>query len=184
MAKKLRLSNKTIDRVINSLKQEKRLKRTGNNNSGYWDILQNGVKLFHYDPQEERKETILTLIDENNRIIIAELSKKMKLNRATIGEIIAILKHEKQIERIGNSRNGQWVILKSGVIPSHYASPEERKETVLALIDENPYITRAEMAKSIGVSTFTIDNATSFLRQEGRLERRGNKRTGIWEILK
>ena len=54
---------------------------------------------------------------------------------------------------------------------------------VLEAIAKNPSVTIAEMATIAAVSRKTIERAVKRLRDAGRLERTGGKRSGQWVIL-
>lgn len=53
---------------------------------------------------------------------------------------------------------------------------------VLELISENPKITMTEIAQKLNVTKRTIERAVKSLREDNRLERKGGKRYGYWEV--
>jgi ATP-dependent DNA helicase RecG len=57
----------------------------------------------------------------------------------------------------------------------------ERK--VLALIENDNFIKREEIAKLLGLSINTVKTVMSGLKKKGVLERVGNNKTGYWEII-
>ena len=72
------------------------------------------AKPSHRDFQEEKKEKLLELTAENDRITINEMAEEMSLSKATINKMIAVLKQEGRPARMGTNRNGYRVILENG----------------------------------------------------------------------
>jgi len=60
----------------------------------------------------------------------------------------------------------------------------ELERKLLGIIRQNPTGSRKEFAKELGISTGVIKEYTDKLKQKGVLERKGNNRTGYWEIKK
>lgn len=54
----------------------------------------------------------------------------------------------------------------------------------LEFISENPQITMLEIAQRLNVTKRTIERVVKRLREEERIERKGGKRYGYWEIKK
>jgi len=52
----------------------------------------------------------------------------------------------------------------------------------LDIIRQNPNASRREFANKLGISTGVVKEYTEKLKQKGILERKGNNRTGYWEI--
>ena len=109
MVKETKLSRATIDRTIVVLKKEGRLARIGAKTGGYWQILQKGDTPD--DPLQERKEKLLELIAENNRITKAQMAEKMKVSKSTIDRMLTELKQEGRLARVGEKADGYWQIL-------------------------------------------------------------------------
>ena len=63
---------------------------------------------------DKRRAKIITLIKDNNKIIISEISIKLKVNEKTIKRDIEKLKQEGKINRVGPQTGGRgyWKILK------------------------------------------------------------------------
>jgi len=59
----------------------------------------------------------------------------------------------------------------------------ETTEAVLYLLQNNPHLTRKEMAAEIGKSVRTIGRAIEKLGKNGRLRRVGSAKAGHWELL-
>ena len=140
IAKKLGLARLTINQSITELKQEGRLFKQG----GRYSIKTQEKQ--HSTQKEERKQKILTLMNENPLITLDEIAEKLELSRQTVLLIIKGIKQEK--------RNS--------------IKREERKETILALMNENPLITPDEMAEKLGLTARTIYRSIKELKQEGR----------------
>ena len=184
LAQKIGVSTPTVDKMIALLKKEGRLARIGPANNGYWEILEKGATPTPYDSPAERKEKTLALTAENPRISRVELAKKMEVSIPTVDKMIALLKKEGRLARIGATNNGYLEVLEKGTIPSHHKSPQaERKEKTLALITENPRISRIELAQKMEVSIPTVDKMIALLKKEGQLARIGPANNGYWEVL-
>ena len=179
MAEEMGLSRTTIYKIIAGLKQDGRLTRIGGDVGGYWQILQEGDQPD--DLQKERREKLLGLISENRRITIAEMATEMSLSRATINKMIAGLKREGCLAKVGSTAYGYWQVLQEGDQPDD--PQKEREEKLLGLIVENAGITIAEMATKMSLSRPTIERMLAGLKQEGRLTRIGGKKSGYWQIL-
>ena len=173
--------NFAVDNILAALKREGRLARIGANPGGYWQILQEGDSPDSYESSEERKEKLLKLIAENAGIAVAEIAKAMNLSKSTINRIIAGLKLEGRLTRVGTTMSGYWQILKEGDQPDDPL--EKRQKKLLELIAENGGITVAEMATAMNLSQPTISRIIAGLKLEGRLTRVGRYR-GYWQILK
>jgi ATP-dependent DNA helicase RecG len=56
------------------------------------------------------------------------------------------------------------------------------EKNLLDVIGQNPKGSREEFAGKLGISTGVVKEYTDRLKQKGILERKGNNRTGYWEI--
>ena len=56
-------------------------------------------------------ERVLTLIEANKRISIAELANSTNQSKSSIDRVIAELKKNGKLSRSGTARNGQWILL-------------------------------------------------------------------------
>lgn len=64
------------------------------------------------------------------------------------------------------------------------ASPTNKGEAgLLALCDENPKVTLAQLANDLDVSVSTVSRYIANLKAEGKLRREGGARTGKWVVL-
>ena len=57
------------------------------------------------------QENIINLIKENNQITQLEISKNLGINKTTVTRNLKKLKEKNIIKRIGDIRNGKWIIL-------------------------------------------------------------------------
>ena len=60
----------------------------------------------------------------------------------------------------------------------------ESQKRILKLIKENPYISKKELSKTIGISTTAIDKNITRLKKKGLLKRIGPDKGGYWEVVK
>ena len=73
------------------------------------------VKSTSNDVDDVKKpliKQVLTLIDVDNSITIAELAKKTAQSKSSIDRVISELKKAGKISRVGTARNGKWIIKK------------------------------------------------------------------------
>ena len=59
---------------------------------------------------------------------------------------------------------------------------EQRIENVLTLIKENPSISRAEIAKTLGISDSQTKTAIEKMKQRGIIHREGSDTNGKWIV--
>jgi ATP-dependent DNA helicase RecG len=62
-------------------------------------------------------------------------------------------------------------------------SLNETETFVLAIINENPNITTAELAKLISKTEKTAERNIASLKKKGLIKRAGSKKNGVWEII-
>lgn len=115
----LDLSKSSINRIIFRLKDEGRLNRIGTARNGVWIITQDknesGELSIAMEPEtlygiETLSQVVLKMISRNRRISIAEISKACGFSRSHIDKILAQLKAEGKLIRVGAPRNGSWVV--------------------------------------------------------------------------
>ena len=58
------------------------------------------------------------------------------------------------------------------------------QQKILALIKENPSITKALVAETLYLGKTTVDNGFSVLKDSGYIERVGSRKKGYYKILK
>ncbi|MBD5206482.1 MAG: hypothetical protein HDS84_08955 [Bacteroidales bacterium] len=61
--------------------------------------------------EQSLPERVLTLIEANKRISIAELANSTNQSKSSIDRVIAELKRNAKLSRSGTARNGQWILL-------------------------------------------------------------------------
>ncbi|MBM4055620.1 MAG: winged helix-turn-helix transcriptional regulator [Planctomycetes bacterium] len=60
----------------------------------------------------------------------------------------------------------------------------ESQKRILELVKENPYISKNDLSKRIGISTTAIDKNIAKLKKEKLLERIGPDKGGYWEVVR
>lgn len=65
-----------------------------------------------------------------------------------------------------------------------FSASTKNPEKVIMLIEENKRVTIPEMADKIGISVKGIEKIISILRNDGRIERVGSRKTGHWLVRK
>ena len=133
---------------------------------------------------KERREQVLALIEANNTITTSEISRQTDFPLSQIQYTINQLKKENQLAYVGFPRWGHWEILEEGMGPSEEDPHKERKEQLLALIEENKTITIDEMSRQSGFTSSQVQYTINQLKKEKRLARVGRSQNKVWEILK
>ena len=54
---------------------------------------------------------------------------------------------------------------------------------ILAEIRNNPYVTIAQIASELGMSKANVEKGIAVLKREGRLERAGSRKAGLWHAI-
>ncbi len=80
-----------------------------------------------------------------------------------------------------SSRNAVNRRHRSKVAPKKLA-PQARLDMIIAIIKDNPLITREEIAKALGVGHTTIQNDLRILKEQYGLRYEGSSKTGQWVI--
>lgn len=57
-------------------------------------------------------EMVLALLDGDGVLTIAQLARLMNMSDSGIKKILALLKREGRIKRVGSNKNGCWVVVK------------------------------------------------------------------------
>lgn len=80
-----------------------------------------------------------------------------------------------------------WKVLSDRIPQSSekkHVGSEKSSEKILRIMEEQPTITTALIAKETGLSTRAIDKQIAKLKVIGRLRRIGADRGGHWEVIK
>lgn len=59
----------------------------------------------------------------------------------------------------------------------------ETPAAIINLLQQQPELTLAEIAKNIGRATSTVERAVAKLKQQGKLEYIGAKKDGYWKVI-
>ena len=59
-----------------------------------------------------------------------------------------------------------------------------RQIAIIMAIKEQPFLTRNDLAKEVGVSLATLKREISILRKKGYIDRGGSNKNGQWLLLK
>lgn len=164
--------------------------------------LSNGEKL------SKNQITILKLMIEKPYITKKELSKTIGIHETTVMRNIEAMRG-KYLRRVGSDKNGFWEMLaiseteneivnetENEIVNEIEAEQKPNKNrteggreltevglAILRLIAEDPYISKARLAKGIGVAPVTISRNIEALRGK-YLRRVGPDKGGFWEIIK
>ena len=84
---------------------------------------------------------------------------------------------ERSVKKVGEG-------LEKGLADRLVERLAESQKIILKLIKENPYISKKELSKTIGISTTAIDKNITRLKKKGLLKRIGPDKGGYWEVVK
>ena len=65
-----------------------------------------------------------------------------------------------------------------------FAPKYRRQIAIIMAIKEQPFLTRDDLAKEVGVSLATLKREISILRKNGYIGRGGSNKNGQWLLLK
>ncbi len=92
--------------------------------------------------------------------------------------------------RITNNENKVDIVKKvktpaeSSISLNRFPELNPRRQTILLEIQQNPYISKLELAEQFGISQTAIDKNIAFLRENGYIERIGKTKGGYWKVIK
>ena len=150
---------------------------------------------------EERKQIILKLIEENEKISIQQLVENIEVSKSTVERDLKELKEENKIEYIGSRKSGKWIInykrenvgineeinvgIKRenvGINDSEKANTELRQNSILNIIKDNGDISAIEISKILNVTARTIERDLKELKELSKIEYVGSRKSGKWII--
>ena len=150
---------------------------------------------------EERKNIILKLIEENEKISIQQLVENIEVSKSTVERDLKELKEENRIEYVGSRKSGKWIINYNqenvgineeinvgikrenvGINDSEKMNTELRRNSILNIIRENGNISAIEISKILNVSARTIERDLKELKEENKIEYVGSRKSGKWII--
>ena len=67
--------------------------------------------------------------------------------------------------------------------PTYYETSEKTSEKIFRLAAENRQITISEMAKTVGVTTRSIERNIENLKAQGKLQRVGPDKGAYWQVV-
>jgi transcriptional regulator len=161
------------------------------------DVINVGQKLN----TEERKNIILKLIEENEKISIQQIVENIEVSKSTVERDLKELKEENKIKYIGSRKSGKWIInyeqenvgineeinvgIKRenvGINDSEKMNTELRHNSILNIIKENGNISAIEISKILNVTARTIERDLKELKEENKIEYVGSRKSGKWII--
>ncbi len=75
-------------------------------------------------------------------------------------------------------------MFEKGMGKNYIETTQKTAQKILALIKENPYITRKELAEKIGITEDGVKYHLSNLKKSGRLKRIGPDKGGYWKVVR
>ena len=114
MIEKINVSRPTVERDLKELKEENKIEYIGSRKSGKWIIHtqkeNDGINAGKKMNITERRNIILKLIKENEKISAKQMIEKINVSRPTIERDLKELKEENKIEYVGSRKSGKWII--------------------------------------------------------------------------
>ena len=161
------------------------------------DVINVGQKLN----TEERKNIILKLIEENEKISIQQLVENIEVSKSTVERDLKELKEENRIEYVGSRKSGKWIINYNqenvgineeinvgikrenvGINDSEKMNTELRQNSILKIIKDNGDISAIEISKILNVTARTIERDLKELKEQNKIEYVGSRKSGKWII--
>ena len=161
------------------------------------DVINVGQKLN----TEERKNIILKLIEENEKISIQQIVENIEVSKSTVERDLKELKEQNKIEYIGSRKSGKWIInykrenvgineeinvgIKRenvGINDSEKMNTELRQNSILKIIKENGNISAIEISKILNFTARTIERDLKELKEQNKIEYVGSRKSGKWII--
>ena len=161
------------------------------------DVINVGQKLN----TEERKNIILKLIEENEKISIQQIVENIEVSKSTVERDLKELKEENKIKYIGSRKSGKWIInyeqenvgineeinvgIKRenvGINDSEKMNTELRQNSILKIIKENGNISAIEISKILNFTARTIERDLKELKEQNKIEYVGSRKSGKWII--
>ena len=146
------------------------------------DVINVGQKLN----TEERKNIILKLIEENEKISIQQIVENIEVSKSTVERDLKELKEENRIEYIGSRKSGKWIINYKrenvGINDSEKMNTELRQNSILKIIKDNGDISAIEISKILNVTARTIERDLKELKEQNKIEYVGSRKSGKWII--
>ena len=161
------------------------------------DVINVGQKLN----TEERKNIILKLIEENEKISIQQIVENIEVSKSTVERDLKELKEENRIEYIGSRKSGKWIInykrenvgineeinvgIKRenvGINDSEKMNTELRQNSILKIIKDNGNISAIEISKILNVTAITIERDLKEIKEQNKIEYVGSRKSGKWII--
>ena len=161
------------------------------------DVINVGQKLN----TEERKNIILKLIEENEKISIQQIVENIEVSKSTVERDLKELKEQNKIKYIGSRKSGKWIInyeqenvgineeinvgIKRenvGINDSEKMNTELRQNSILKIIKENGNISAIEISKILNFTARTIERDLKELKEQNKIEYVGSRKSGKWII--
>jgi len=143
------------------------------------DDRQNYLKVLHqcdllsgkipYDGAHATLQQVKPLVDYISAILANKLTALIQLARGEISEFI----EAKDDEENSQKKWPEKVVRKSG---------QKKWSEVLALIKENPKITRGELSHKLGINPSAVQRHIQKLKTDGAIVRIGGDKGGFWQI--
>ncbi len=90
--------------------------------------------------------------------------------------------HEMSVENVGE--NHEMSVENVGRKSKATEKKNKRQQAIIGLIRSNPHITQIQMAEKLNVTAKTIERDTEELASLGIVRYEGDKKKGIWVLLK
>jgi len=116
LAEQLDLSEEGVKYHLRKLQSQHAIRRIGSTKAGQWDLIAESTPKLHVKEvrattQETTQEKILSLLRNHPKISRKQLAEKMSLSEDRIKYRLRKLQLQKQIQRIGSTKAGQWKVL-------------------------------------------------------------------------
>jgi len=141
------------------------------------------MKFIESETLELKKST--SEIKEAIISIVSILNKNQHGEFSEVGtKFITTFKRKSYYESKGGVEDITQKTTQKGLAEGLVERLAESQKIILKLIKENPYISKKELSKTIGISTTAIDKNITRLKKKGVLKRIGPDKGGYWKVVK
>lgn len=187
LAKIVKLNRATVSRYLARLKDRGYIAREGTNFIGNWVILKEleEEKIKEIKQKEKNSDLdvqILKVIAEQPDISYVMIGKKVNRTKGSIFLHVTKMVEEGILVRCGNIKKGYWKIEKE--TNKKFDRERNRKNTIVSMMEENPYIPTKKIAEEMNVSISTVTTSIKELINDGIVIRKGTKQNVFWKLKK
>ena len=130
------------------------------------------------------EKRLILEIQLNNKITQKDLAQKLNCPYSSLQRIMKRLIEKKRIKRNDGKRFGYWEVLKLQNEVLDDVLDDVLEKRLILEIQLNNKITQKDLAKRLNCSYSSVQRMMKQLIEQKKIERKGGRRFGYWEIIK